>query len=371
MKFQTVGESFSQNSLFFEKASKEFSEILVFGCGYGESILIKSDSGKFIVVDSFLNYETGNPIVIDYLNNIGEPLDSIKCVIVTHFHDDHIQGITKILEESNGASLVVNPIIFRSKKILNYIAKTRTICGNQNRTTKEINKLITFVENNEVNFVYALSNRIIFSDENSEMFTLEALSPHDESLDKYILQIDSGNWDVAKDLSYLENLMSVVLLVNTNNSTILLGGDCVKKEKSSEGWETICDEYLKRTKAYRFKADTFKIPHHGSETGQCELVWKTMLGTNPLAVLTTFNKGRKVPNESEIKWILDRTNELYIVGNIKKNNDLSRQLRKAGAPEDNEVYFNRGTTGGLKCVYMDKCNKKYVFAGYVEKVTNS
>lgn len=369
MKSQVAGENFSLINSSFKNKTIDIPEILVFECGYGESILIRTDTGKYIVVDSFINTETGNPIAIDYLKSVNESLNKIKCIVVTHFHDDHIKGITTIIKEASDAEVVLNPIAFKSRKVLNYIAETQTIDGIQNHTTSEAFRLINFLEKNNVKRTWAISNRIIYSDEDSENFSIESLSPHDESIDKHLLSIENSNFDIVKNFIKLENLMSVVLLVRSKNCSILLGGDCTSEDEPFEGWETICTKFSKRAGISRVKADTFKIPHHGSATGQCERVWDEVLIKNPISVLTSFNKGKKVPNDLEIEWILSKTDKLYIVGNIKKNDELYRQLKKAGAITENEIYYNQGKTGIFKCSYINKSEREYEFNGYVKKIT--
>jgi len=73
-------------------------EIVLFGPGYGESILLHVGGGRWVVIDSCLD-GSKNPVSLEYLTQIGvEPSGAIKAVIATHWDEDHIRGMTSILQ---------------------------------------------------------------------------------------------------------------------------------------------------------------------------------------------------------------------------------------------------------------------------------
>ena len=97
-------------------------ELSVFGRGYGECLVISCGSKEFIVVDSFKNSETGNPIALDYLETMGISSNAIKQIVLTHWHQDHITGISEILQKASpDAKLVISPII-KKEKFYEYIS---------------------------------------------------------------------------------------------------------------------------------------------------------------------------------------------------------------------------------------------------------
>ncbi len=69
-------------------------EVSVFGKGYGESIVVSCGHEDYIIIDSFINPITGRPIALDYLGCMGMTYTRIKQVIITHWHDDQIRGIS-------------------------------------------------------------------------------------------------------------------------------------------------------------------------------------------------------------------------------------------------------------------------------------
>ena len=73
-------------------------EVSIFGPGVGESLVLHIGSGEWVVVDSCMNGDRSSPAALEYLREIGvDPATQIKWVIATHWHDDHVEGISEIL----------------------------------------------------------------------------------------------------------------------------------------------------------------------------------------------------------------------------------------------------------------------------------
>jgi glyoxylase-like metal-dependent hydrolase (beta-lactamase superfamily II) len=142
-------------------------ELSVFGKGYGECLVISCGLNEFIVVDSFINNDTGRPIALDYLEAMGIPFESIKQVVLTHWHKDHIAGITEVLQRaSRDAKLVISPII-EKEKFLEYILIGKM---ENNSSTKEFVKIIDFMTNNIHRIIILLRTRTV-----GNIFMLEEL----------------------------------------------------------------------------------------------------------------------------------------------------------------------------------------------------
>jgi glyoxylase-like metal-dependent hydrolase (beta-lactamase superfamily II) len=93
-------------------------EVSVFGPGYGESIVIHLGGNKWIIVDSCIDPISKEPIPLSYLHQIGvKPIEAVKQVIATHWHDDHIRGLSKIIRECKSAEFVCSAAL-RSNEFL-------------------------------------------------------------------------------------------------------------------------------------------------------------------------------------------------------------------------------------------------------------
>jgi beta-lactamase superfamily II metal-dependent hydrolase len=69
-------------------------EIHVINIGQGDCTLVKTASGKTLLIDAGANGQ-GNRKVIPYLDSLG--VDSLQYVIATHYHTDHIGGLDEVL----------------------------------------------------------------------------------------------------------------------------------------------------------------------------------------------------------------------------------------------------------------------------------
>ena len=81
-------------------------EVSVFGPGFGECILIHLGDGRWLSVDSCLDSETGRQAVLSYFAERGiDPAIALILIVVTHWHDDHIRGLSKLVAAAPNAEL--------------------------------------------------------------------------------------------------------------------------------------------------------------------------------------------------------------------------------------------------------------------------
>src|SRR5215471_12068784 len=83
-------------------------EVSVFGPGVGESVLIHYGSQQWIVIDSCRDSRSGDVAALSYLREIGlDPASSLRWVVATHAHDDHIDGIAEIVAQCPDARVAL------------------------------------------------------------------------------------------------------------------------------------------------------------------------------------------------------------------------------------------------------------------------
>ncbi len=113
-------------------------EISVFGPGIGECIVVHIGDGDWIIVDSCINKQNGEPVALDYLRSLEVDVASkVKLVIATHWHDDHIRGLAKIVGAAETARFV-NSAAYSFKELLRVVElgtrTTRTASRQQTST---------------------------------------------------------------------------------------------------------------------------------------------------------------------------------------------------------------------------------------------
>lgn len=101
--------------MIFNPPKTQEIEIIVFGPGFGESILIHIGNNEWFIVDSCNKPKTNIPYPIWYLEQLKINVEhQVKKIFVTHYHDDHINGISKIVEKCKNAEFWTSSIFFRT-----------------------------------------------------------------------------------------------------------------------------------------------------------------------------------------------------------------------------------------------------------------
>lgn len=294
-------------------------EIIVFGKGYGESILVQID-GKWIVVDSFIETKTHQPIALKYLFDNGYNVDDIIGVICSHWDNDHVLGISEIIKQHSNGLAVCLPIVFNDTRFTEYVAFN---ADNDIGTTSEFLKILNLIKEKNVNRLYAISERNLFQKEiKNPDVCLKALSPNDNQYTKFLDSISlPTKGQRKKHIGLEENKISVVTYIKTCLDAILLGGDM---ENSKDGWNSICEGFSDS------KCHVFKIPHHGSQNGYNESVWESIVD-RPISIITRYNPCN-LPTDDMVTRIARESSIVYVVGSRPaKDKNTIRQVKKFGS----------------------------------------
>lgn len=307
-------------------------EVSVFGPGYGEGILVHLGHNNWIVVDSCIDPISKAPAPLLYLKRIGvDPSVSVKQVIVTHWHDDHIRGISKIVGECSSSEFVCSGAL-KTDEFLTLVNAYGSRSMMVSSGVKEFYEIIKILVERKQNLCivpqkFAIADRCVFSiqDEPKKEYSVavHALSPSDEAISKAFSEIaallplekETKRHIIVKSPNYC----AVVLWIQMKDVYVLLGSDLEENKSQLAGWSII----LHSTTRPQGKASFFKIPHHGSFTADHPDVWSMMLQKDPAAVLTPFIRGKTViPTDQDIKRIVSRTDNAYITAKptSKKSN---------------------------------------------------
>ena len=284
--------------------SDEF-ELVLFGPGYGECILLHVGCGNWVVVDSCLDPEKV-PVALRYLTEIGvDPPSAVSAVIATHWHEDHIRGMSKVLENCPRAAFCCASALSKPE-FLGLVNRssgegvTRLGLG-----AREFQRVMNLLEERDQLPKYAGQNRKLFSFGKCEIWSL---SPTDEVYNAFLKtiaeQMEGLGVSGRRVFTFSPNLVSVVLTVHSPSTAILLGADLEVK-----GWSGILHDFPHSD----WIASLFKVPHHGSKTGDAPEVWEDLLKPNPHVVLTPWQRGRgRLPSIVDAQRILDRTPNAWI-----------------------------------------------------------
>lgn len=199
--------------------------------GQGDAMLIRT-KGKDYLIDtggSLLNsFDIGKNITLPYLEKLG--IRNLDALFITHFHEDHSQGLMALLDEVDIGTVIAS-----------YIPLS--------------NMVYDEVIHRGIPYRIVKTNDRISLGKGLEFITL---------------------WP-NKDLNidYNENNMSLVSLLVTSRHTILLTGDMEKEV------EYLIADKLKDT------IDIIKVPHHGSKTSSTE---KLLNNIKPKVAIISLGK---------------------------------------------------------------------------------
>ena len=281
-------------------------EVTLFGrsIAYGEGVLVHFGNQEWMTVDSCLD-ESKEPAALAYLSNLGlNPADVVRLIVASHWHDDHIKGIGRLVEVCENAAFCCATALLKDE-FLSLLSVHEEYLDTP--AGSGVNELFTvfnlLVQRGEIS-QFAIANRLLLD---AGGYTVKALSPSDRTVHIFLQRLRTLVAELGEKYRRLPRLerndASVVLLVEANESAVLLGGDLERP-----GWlDILADDQNPGA-----KADVFKVPHHGSETAQVDQIWTDLLIDGPLAILTPFKNGSVLlPTSANVDYILSYTDQAY------------------------------------------------------------
>ena len=161
-------------------------EITLLGPGYGESVVLHIGCGEWVIVDSCIDPD-GNPRSLRYLESIGvNPSEAVVLLVATHWRDDHIRGMEKVVETCRKASFCCSAALLKREFLTVVDAWGRRSLAQAGSGVREIFGVFTHHVAKETKPIFALANRRIYLSEQCEIW---ALSPSDTLFKKFLVSI--------------------------------------------------------------------------------------------------------------------------------------------------------------------------------------
>lgn len=305
-------------------------EVSLFGPNFGESVVLHVGENAWIVVDSCQHPKTKRSVPLQYLQDIGvDPSRDVKLVIATHWHDDHIRGLGETLAACHSAKFVCSVAQGRKEFItlVNAMASRSMI---RSTGVAEFAQVLTVLKDrraaNPSTAVpkWAIEGRPMWERINSASgahmdCAITALSPSDSSVQVALQRIGMlmphARTPKQRLPSLSPNDSAVVLWVRVGTVKILLGADLEQTPNVARGWSAVLMETANQNLG---KASVFKVPHHGSVTGDNPSVWSYMLEDQPVAMLSPFLHGAvQLPTRTDANRICLHTNRAYCTSDFK------------------------------------------------------
>ncbi len=293
-------------------------ELVIFGSGYGECILVKLKNDYWAVIDSLLDYNK-EPIAYSYLKKLGLiPEKVIKLIIASHFHDDHIKGMAKLIKKCVNSDFALSASLSTEDFFIIIELKNHDRAPTKSGIN-ELNEIIQTLNSRKKSPIWCLQNKYLHEKYLPSDISLEALSPSDKTYINFLGDIRKIiNSAILTPQS--PNNYSVVLKLKIKNLNILLGSDLEITKDDKTGWTAV----INSKNFMNEKSQIYKIPHHGSKTADKEEIWNILLN-NPIGIVTAFNRGKKkLPSEDDLKRLNNNCQQLYYTS-LPKNKKPNRR----------------------------------------------
>ena len=294
----------------------------MFGPGIGECIVAHLGHGDWIVVDSCLNRQTREPIALEYLKSLNVDVRSrVKLVVATHWHDDHIKGISKVLRAAENARFVDSAAYdaIQLARVVELGSKT----GGNASVTEEYAAIYQILkerrkrgeQRDAVGPVHALANRKLLSLAGADRIVksdVTALSPSDGTYNRArteLIQALSTIRARRRPARQGPNQLCVVLWLKVGVIQAMLGADLEHVPGATEGWKAIIDSDERPDG----RSGIFKVPHHGSKNADCPECWDSLLANQTVAVVTPYAPS-KLPGKLDIDRLCGKTQQVFLTG---------------------------------------------------------
>jgi beta-lactamase superfamily II metal-dependent hydrolase len=320
--------------------AKDDIEVAVFGPGIGEAILIHCGDGEWICVDCAMT--DGKCWPLQYLREMGFQAQAcVRLVVATHWHTDHVRGLTELLTECVRAQFVCSSAL-RADEFRQIVARfSSEESGAPRAPLADVRKSFELLAKKEkrrdVSYrppIFASAHSVLDSFNIGAMpIIVMALSPSPEdhlnalrAFAGYFIPLDQP----ATGLSPITpNHASVVLSIQIGDEFLLLGADLERTRSQLTGWNAI----VASTTRPQQLSILFKIPHHGSSNAQSEDVWKNMLVPSAFAAVTLYTPSG-LPNGDQIRWLCEKSPNVFSTGvptsgRVRRRAEVERTIRES------------------------------------------
>ncbi len=305
-------------------------EVSIFGPGFGECLVVHLGGNRWMVVDSCVQEGSNTSAALDYLQTLGiDPAIAVKLIVATHWHDDHVRGLSTIVERAPRARFVCSAA-FGSEEFFTLVEAATTRSMMVNSGVDEFGRVLRELRRRGSrrthDHVFALGERLIYRHRlrgipSAEVWTL---TPSDPAFQAAIAELGRllprSRTPKRRVAPVGPNHASVVLWIRVGRVRVLLGADL--QETPGRHWTAV----LSSTTRPAGRASVFKVPHHGSSNADHPPVWTALLRNEPIALVTPFVQGGvALPTPADASRICANTPNAYITADPTRPSPARRE----------------------------------------------
>ena len=333
-------------------------EVSIFGPGFGECIVLHLGNQEWAVIDSCLDPISKSPAALRYFESIGVSVArSVRLIVATHWHDDHIHGISRLFQHAKAAAFACTQVVREPdfNEILGVWSDARSLPGGSG--IDELRSILHELSRRTQRSSYptpklASANKILWERAQEPIASIRALSPSDAAAIASISRLRTEQPQLAKARRRLPNLKpndaSVVLSVVVGDQNVLLGSDLQVRADRNLGWFAIFDEIAQDAVPHQ----VFKVAHHGSPNADHLDIWSRMLMREPWAIATPFVSGNvRLPSLDDCRRIMAQTQNAFLTAppHPARFRDASRAVERTMKEATIAAYIIPGKFGHVRC----------------------
>ena len=272
-----------------------------------------------MVIDSCKGQDR-RPVALSYLEGLGiDPSDAIADVVVTHWHDDHIDGVSEVYRTAESATFHCSAAL-EADELFQLVQLQRGAQLEQPAGTDELTAVFDLINDRKPAYHRSAASGpelvqhcdlLVRRSVADKRIQLWGLSPSSADIHRarqaFAALIQPDEATRKKKIPNPEpNHTSVVLMLEAGDEAILLGADRETTDDERTGWTSIIDSEQRP----RAKAGIYKVPHHGSPNGDADAIWSDLLRSDAIAAITPYTPSGR-PTDDDIVRLKKRTKNLY------------------------------------------------------------
>ncbi len=318
-------------------------EVSVFGGGFGECTCLHLGDGAWVVIDSCLDPTSGEPASLTYLRSLGlEPQEVVKLVLVTHWDDDHIRGISEVVRVCATATIACSAAFTDADFLQMVMEEEQNAVG----TGTGVDELRSILRIGKDRVVFAKNNTNLHPRPTRDGPSVVALSPSEDAVRRGIMKLveeATGRPRAVRGRFRAPegpNGASVAAVATNGDHAILMAADLEASNNPNTGWDAVMTHA-----APARAASVVKIPHHGSDDAHHEGMWQKLVEPGAVAIVTPFTNGSvQRPTSKDVERLCALGVQLYATAlpkltKARLDRDVERIVKRA---HGGKVFESRG-----------------------------
>jgi hypothetical protein len=235
-------------------------------------------------------------------------------VIASHWHDDHVAGLSQIVASAEQAQFVCSMALKTDEFVELVAAADLRPMVYTTSGVHEFHRVLDSLKETGRTQSFAICDRLLINRAGPPEVKMQALSPSDASIfetfadiaELFKMQANPNRLVVPRPK---RNPGAVVLHLRVGNIVLLLCSDLEVHGEAAKGWTAVLNATARPTE----RASWVKVSHHGSSNGHDDRVWADMLDAEPHAALTPYLSGKTpLPRDTDIARLVALTPNVYI-----------------------------------------------------------